>query len=752
MKNFWLKATALVLCVMMVLPGLAACGDTPAETTPAATTPAPTTPAPTTPAPTTPAPTTPAPTTPAPTTPAPTTPAPTTPVETTPAKPTDLPTDIVRIVVNLDLAVDEFGVLDARLLFDEPDSVGDPASGKGTIPSSYTKNQNSWQDLSVVADLGADYYIAYIYYYTDEENSTVGFSTRLDRLEDWTDANKSTSKKEGWYKVDMDVEAHYLYVTAENLTDAPREVIIYGYRTGYYDELPEPIERVYPTIGELMGINGLISNNPRHLSAVTYLREYHNWLWTENWGNWNTGVSSTYFTGTNVGSFDSFYLTCANQNISVVPCMQWTGGTEFFENGGTRPSMPLEDGTYEPENPATYYTYASAMYQYVARYGNNDFITDTAEGEDHEHSWNKWVTDENNNKIKHRTCKNCSAAQTQDLTTIRTLSGKQMGLGYLKYIELGNEPNGGDQYNSMTPWQLAAHHSASYDGHEGTMGEGYGIIYADPETQVAMAGLAGCPTSYIRSMAMWSKLNRQDGDLPFDIINVHTYCRSYINVNGAQIAVGSSPESFGLIESLQELIDWRDTYYPDKQIWLTEFGWDTNEDYLTEQSSHSYGEYTSRQVQAMWMVRAYLLFSASGIDKAYWYMCSGGNDDSVGKYGTCGVIDGNGQKKDSWYYMNTLAKVMGDMAFQEEFESGHRDVMVYRYMNADGKSAFVLWCPTSDGTKVENYELHLCGATTAELVEFANKQDLGIHSALTVGEDGKVTVNVSECPIIILAE
>ena len=57
-----------------------------------------------------------------------------------------------------------------------------------------------------------------------------------------------------------------------------------------------------------------------------------------------------------------------------------------------------------------------------------------------------------------------------------------------------------------------------------------------------------------------------------------------------------------------------------------------------------------------------------------------------------------------------------------------------------------------DGTKVENYELHLCGATTAEIVEFANKQDLGIHSALTVGEDGKVTVNVSECPIIILAE
>ncbi|MBO5111010.1 MAG: hypothetical protein J6D21_09875 [Clostridia bacterium] len=746
MKNFWLKTMALVLCILMVLPTLAACGEQGASTTPVVTTPVPTTPAPTTPAATTPAATTPAVTTPAVTTPADTTPA-------GPSKPTDLPTDIVKIEVNPDLVVDEFNCIDPRPLFDETNSVGDPAAGTGKVPSSSPTGSGSWQDLSVVVDLGADYHISYIYYYPKNTDTTIGFATRLDRLEDWSDSVESTSPaKAEWVKVDMDTEAHYLYLTGANPTDAPREIVIYGYRTGYYDELPDAIERVYPTIGDLMGINGLINDNPRHLAAVTYLREYHNWLWTEHWENWEKGTSSTYFTGTNVGNFDTFYLTCANKDISVIPCLQWTGGVSVFENGGTRPSMPLADGTYEPENPHTYYTYAGEIYQYVARYGNNKFITDTAEGEDHEHDWGKWVTDENNSKIKHRTCKNCSAAQTQDYTTLRTLSGKQTGLGYLDYIELGNEPNGGDQYNSMTPWQLAAHHSASYDGHEGTMGAGYGAIYADPDTQVAMAGLAGCPVGYIRSMAMWAKLNRQDGDLPFDIINVHTYCRSYINVNGNNVAVGSSPESFGLVESLQELIDWRDTYYPDKQIWLTEFGWDTNEDYLTEQSSHSYGEYTSRQVQAMWMVRSYLLLSASGVDRAFWYMCGGGNDDSVGKYGTCGVIDGKGQKKDSWYYMNTLHKTIGDMSFQEDFESGHRDVMVYRYMNEEGKNAYVLWCPTADGTKVENYELHLCGATTAELVEFANLEDTGIHSDLTVDANGKVTVTVSECPIIILAE
>lgn len=746
MKNFWLKSLALLLCVMMVLPTLAACGGEVSDTTPGATTPLATTPADTTPADTTPA----------DTTPAATTPAATTPADTTRPKPTDLPTDIVKIPVDLDLVVDEYNCIDPGKLFDEFDAVGDPSSGRANnAVTTVGASANAWQKLSVVVDLGAEYHISYIYYYTTNNDTTIGFSTRVDRLDDWSEATLSTSGSGArWIKVDMDVEAHYLYLTSDAPINAPREIVIYGYRTGYYDELPERIERQYPTMGELIGLNGLINNNTRHMAAATYIREYHNWIWTESTSAWALGNPSANYTSTNVGNFDTFYLLCSRMGISPIPCMQWTGGTEYFENGGTRPAVALENGVFEPTNPASYKLYSGAMYQYVARYGSNEFITVLNPGDvTHEHEWTKWKAYEDNKNLRNRTCEGCGASQDQDLSSIRVLIGTQKaGLGYIKYIELGNEPNGGDQYNSMTPWQLAAHHSASYDGHEGTMGVGHGVIYADPNIQVAMAGLAGCPVGYIRSMAMWSKLNRQDGDLPFDIINVHTYCRSYVDVNGANIAVGSSPEEFGLVESLQDLIDWRDTYYPDKPIWLTEFGWDTNESYLTEQSSHSYGEYTSRQVQAMWLVRSYLLLSASGIDKAFWYMTSGGNDDSVGKYGTCGLIDGDGQKKESWYYMNTLNQTMGDMVFQEKFESGHRDVMVYRYMNAEGKSAFVLWCPTSDGTKVENYELHLCGAETAELVEFANLQDTGVHSALTVDENGKVTVNVSECPIIILAE
>ena len=714
MKNFWLRITAFVLCILMVLPMLAACGDTGEGTTPA---------------------------------------------ETTPADP---PAPVVsRIEVDPDNAHDEIGFITAGNLFDEFATVGDPDANQGVAPENSPGKPTGWANekgLSVSVDLGANYYVSHLYYYAATPEVALSFSTRLSRLDAWSSPVTTTSPATSqWIKVEINAECHYLHLEGLLGSHAPSEIVLYGYQTGESDPIPTKTERTeYPTIGELMGMNGNISCRTSNLAATTYLREYHNWLWNESTEAWEKGSSSINFTTTNVGSFDTFYLMCSKAGISPVPCMMFASDLSYFENGQSRPSWPLEDGTYDSEDPQTYFRYASTIYQYVARYGSNEFLQPVVGGDaSHEHDWSKFKTWEEDSSYKIRTCSGCDAYQLQDLSSIRVLvGGKRVGLGYIEYIELGNEPNltWEDAEDHSGPWQLAALTSAAYDGHEGTMGTGYGAICADPNIKVSMAGLAGSSLSYIRAMDMWAKLNRKDGEIPCDVFNVHTYCVKSVNVNGASISVGCSPEEYGLAESLQDLVEWRDTYYPDKEIWLSEFGWDTNQSYETKPSSHAYGEYTGRQVQAMWLVRSYILLSASGIDKAFMYMCNGSNDDTVGQYGTSGLIDGDGKKKDSWYYLNTLNNTMYDMAFQEDFASGHRDVMVYRYQNAEGKSAFVVWCPTSDGTKVENYELHLCGATTAELVEFANLEDNGIHSALTVDENGKVTVNVSECPIIILAE
>ena len=115
-KSRFIRSLAGILCILMLLGMLSACGTdatdptsgtafpttqptptdqptVPAPTDPAPTDPAPTAPAPTEPAPTAPAPTEPAPTDPAPTEPAPTEPAPTEPAPTEPAPTEPAPTE-----------------------------------------------------------------------------------------------------------------------------------------------------------------------------------------------------------------------------------------------------------------------------------------------------------------------------------------------------------------------------------------------------------------------------------------------------------------------------------------------------------------------------------------------------------------------------------------------------------------------------------------------------------------------------------
>ena len=714
MKNVWIRALSLVLCLLMLAPYLIACGDTGAETTPVTTTPADTTP-----------------------------------------PPEVLPTDIVKIRITKDALYDENGFIELEGLVDEFDLV-DPAADPTVYPESKPKTGGGWKDqlgLALTIDLGADYYISSVFYYNQLSRENITVSAKSNRLDHWTTSVTGIGQTR-WTEVKMDVECHYLHLSAPDASSTPAEIVVYGYRTSAYDPVPTRAERTeYPTLSEFMGLNGNIAASVTNLMAGTYVREYHNWLWTEMSDRWGTDLPYAAYISTPVGNFDSFYMMADMKGLKVVPCIMFTDDHALFESGQSRPSSPLADGTYDSDNALTYNLYAAAIYQYAARYGSNDFTTIEGGDANHEHDWGRYAAIEGNDLIKTRTCSGCGAVQTQNYTTIRVSGAKKTGLGYIDYIELGNEPNLDwehvDDYHS--PFQLAALTSASYDGHEGAMGAGYGAKTADPNIKVAMGGLAGIPLDYIRSMDLWAKFNRQDGELPMDVINVHSYCEENVKVGNRYYVVGVSPEQFGLAEALQDLVEWRDTYYPDKEIWLTEFGWDTSGKYSSSVSVHEYADYTTRQIQAMWLVRAYLLLSASGIDKAHWFMCDGQNDDDGGRFATCGLIDGNGRKKESWYYMRTLLTTMGDMAFVEEIETGRDDLMIYHYKNAEGKSGYAVWCPTSDGTKVENYTFTIDGSA-ADLVEFADKQDHGITSALTVNPDGTVTVNASERPVLVITK
>jgi hypothetical protein len=317
-----------------------------------------------------------------------------------------------------------------------------------------------------------------------------------------------------------------------------------------------------------------------------------------------------------------------------------------------------------------------------------------------------------------------------------------------------------------------------YDGHEGKC-KNVGAKQADPNFMMSMSGGAGLHYGRLRAMQFWCKYNRKDGKLPFDVINAHCYCgkkldaeglaSKYGNVNledrddqAQAVWVGVSPEEGNIVGAFDKIRDFRDRYYPDMEIWLTEFGWDTNQSFKTSTSAHAYGEFTGRQVQGIWLVREYLLLSAIGIEKAAMYMSRdcGPEETAVGKYGSSGlirfpieidptnVIQGN--KKDSFYYVYTLKEMLKDTYFDSVLDSGNENVMLYKYVTESGKAKYAIWCSTSNSTVVENYELNV-GDGAFKLVQLANEAYKGKQSDLEV-KDGKVYVKVSESPIFVVEQ
>ncbi|MBQ4510900.1 MAG: hypothetical protein II984_09260 [Clostridia bacterium] len=561
-------------------------------------------------------------------------------------------------------------------------------------------DRNGYFDFTV--DLFADHMVQYIYAYFEDDGSNLKIETGTPfAYENSVKLENGVSK---WNKIEVNQETRYLDIIFQN-GKAPSEILIYGYQTGE----AEPVnteKHNHKTFEYLLGMNGNTEDYKTKVSRVTctpYFRDYINWAWFYDSSRYPQ--PGTQFATFFANAYDGAYANLKQFQVEPVPCFMF-GGEVAIEGIDSR-------------LPEAYAMYGELLYQIGVRYGNN-------------------------------------AMNTADMVRLsNSRAPKKTNLDLIKWIEAGNEPNG-EGNDGFNPYEMAALTSTSYDGHCGTVlspsGHLTGVKNADPNLKMAMAGLAGVGTRYVKAMVHWMKYNRPDGTIAMDAFNVHTYCRKTVTYNGYTFSYGVAPEIGNFTGELKNLVEFRDKYYPDIEIWLTEFGWDTNTSYATENACHPYGDFTARDIQAMWLVRAYFMLASIGVDRCAMYMCSdlGDEETSVGKYGTSGVIASNGEFKQSYYYIYTLRNTMGDMYFAEILDSGNENVWIYRFENGKGKSCYAVWCPTMDSVEVNDYKLTIDGST-AEMVKFANFKKDGVRSDLTV-ENNTVTVNVSEKPILIFSE
>ena len=648
-----------------------------------------------------------------------------------------------KIRVTPDMLINDMGIEKIENFFCEFDNDGDPLYGvPGAIPQVHPRHDHWWigeTDLQFTVELDGIYQITNMYIYNDydaykPEQDKHDYGVRKVRVKmgtpfSWEYNEELAPEVRQWTGFETSYKTRYINFSFNN-NQAPSEIVIYGYKVEDIDlSIPERKEHKRSDLSKFVGMNGFVNDGDDVARACTYIREYHPWLWSCTPDLENTTLSmNPSFAGP--WYFDEYYGKMHKFGIDVATTIS------------THSKRCPKDHTCDSCDPKNYMSYAAMLFQFVARYGHNKNL---------------------------------------DPEVIKVGPGqeKKIGLGYMTAVEPLNEPDGTwlgrDPY--FTPFEMAAFLSMCYDGHEGTY-KNVGVKQADPNFIMSMSGGAGLHLGRLKAMQFWCEYNRKDKRLPFDVINAHCYCGKRTNIKTGKaknvdvniddrgdksqmVYVGISPEEGDITGRFEPIMDWRDRYYPDMEIWLTEFGWDTNQSYKTSTSAHAYGEYTGRQVQGMWLVREYLLLSSIGVERAAMYMSRdcGPEETAVGKYGSSGLIRHpieidptnviQGNKKDSFYYIYTLKEILKDTRFVCEVDSGNPKVKVFKYESFDGKARYAVWCPTSNSTKVKRFKLNV-GEGDYVLAELAFEYYKGKRSDLKKNKNGAVTFCASEMPVFVI--
>ena len=437
-----------------------------------------------------------------------------------------------------------------------------------------------------------------------------------------------------------------------------------------------------------IGMNGHVDVPRDILYAGGVVREYHNFGWSI------TSEKKIYFNRFSWWDFDSYYKDLSEKGITILPCIQMGEQAVFNRNRNEKPVMAGDDTT----DPLSYKIHSNYLFNYAARYGN----TKVAE----------------------------------DRLNIDSKETYKTGLGYITYYEDWNEPDktwqGPDaQFNST---ELAAMLSADYDGHEGRLGDSYGVKRADPTSKLVMGGMAGGSTmvTWLEEMQEWANVNRTDKKLPLDVINYHQYTSTH------------SPENSSFVADANKIIEWRNQNATDKEIWITEFGWDTN-----TASNHAA---PSEDTQRDWIVREYLIGDRIGLDRIVVYdgLNDGPSSDAT-QYSTSGLATNKAEgfvKKSSWYGVNTAKNTLKGYTFSEVVEESE-NIYIYKYKNNNDEEYYVLWSPTEEGRVIDNYKLNVGNRNTAIKTELKDKEDLGVTTNLTINKNNEVELKVTESPIFV---
>ncbi|MBK9290371.1 MAG: hypothetical protein IPM52_01860 [Bacteroidetes bacterium] len=608
---------------------------------------------------------------------------------------------------------------DAWLLSDEQQLAGDPASGQAGNPETVFfpgwPHQDIYYPADVIIDLGVNHYISSIWVFDVNDSDTLRFFTG--NPASWLPAGFIVLDQwNSWRQHTVNRQSRFLMLRFRSPSCRIAEIVVYGNPLGTPAPGPQPQLHAPKPMHQLIGVNGFVDDPLLRLRAAGSMREYHDWQWDEGntdptypgYPNNQYAWSPSWVSGPGWGwDFDDFYSRLKQAGITVSPVLQGAAPYITGFNDSLAQHKPIT-GAKDPLLPFSYIEHADYMYQFAARYGKTNVPA--------------------------------------SMLKLRPGQPVVSGLGLVEYLENWNEPDKWwfSRGGYFHPFEFAAMCSADFDGHEGSLGPGKGMKTADPQIKMVMGGLASLNLEYVRCMKLWSDFNRTQG-FPADVLNFHHYSQ-----NGQH---GISPEDDSLMMKLSRLVQWRNQYLPGKEVWLSEFGYDTNPESLI--ASRPTGNADAQEMQGRWLLRSLLVAAAAGVDKAHIFMLRDVNHPDPNIYnssGLTGEIWFGHQPKKSWYYVHTFTRLLHNQYYRSEQPTTDNRVMAYRFGTAQSDTLTeVVWCRTSSDLSISNYA-HPVNLPPGDW--FAQVFTLVAHDTIPIlhqpiWNNGKLMLEVSELPLFI---
>jgi hypothetical protein len=216
-----------------------------------------------------------------------------------------------------------------------------------------------------------------------------------------------------------------------------------------------------------------------------------------------------------------------------------------------------------------------------------------------------------------------------------------------------------------------------------------GLRKGDPKLRIAPCALNLGPSGrYSKSVDTLSGLESL-----YDILNIHLYAE----VEGWPTWRRSYPEDpkIEFLNHLRSVLSWRREHAPDKELWLTEFGWDASTKPAPPTGTFAKWVGSNETKQAQWIVRAWMIMAGLGVDRAYLFYFN--DDDDAHVHGSSGLTR-KFAPKPAFFAAAWLQSSLGDYRFgrvlREDAETGY----AYEFVHGGEPSRRVVavWKPAGD--------------------------------------------------------